>query len=268
MRIFFVDESGTADRGDTKFLVLAGLILKCEEWPSLKSTFDEQKAEFGINPNIEVKWRHVRHPGGHDNPLRTLTDAERIRFGMQALSIVRAAKTARVIGVIIDKGAAYARPEIRTESDLYERAVTLAMERYQYHLRASHDFGMIVQDQRRPHQDLRLRAFYAALLTAGTRWTKFPNIIEGVFLTPSHYSIGIQLVDFVAGAFYAAHCTGKREQKFFNVIRGQDHRRPKERQAARLQKVAVKRKSVEQNRPYGQVCRPPQRALNANTTIG
>jgi hypothetical protein len=220
MRIFFVDESGTAERSGTKFLVLAGLILKCEEWPGLKSKFDALKAKFGINPNIEVKWRHVRHPGGHDNPLRALSDAERVRFGMRTLGIVREAGTARIVGVVIDKVAAYARPEIRSESDLYERAVTLAMERYQYHLRAGRDFGMIVQDQRRPHQDLRLRAFYAALLTTGTRWTRFPNVIEGVFLTPSHYSIGIQLVDFVAGAFYAAHCTEKRDHKFFNVIRG------------------------------------------------
>ena len=43
------------------------------------------------------------------------------------------------------------------------------------------------------------------LSPAGTRWTVFPNIIEGVFLTPSHFSPGIQLADFVAGATYAAH---------------------------------------------------------------
>src|SRR6266567_1699269 len=113
MRIFFVDESGTADMGGTKFLVLAGLILKCEEWPTLSTKFDALKSKYGINPNIEVKWRHVRHPGGHNNPLRTLTDAERIRFGTQTLGIVREAHTARVVAVVIDKVAAYTRPEIK-----------------------------------------------------------------------------------------------------------------------------------------------------------
>jgi hypothetical protein len=220
MRIFFVDESGTPAIGGTKFLVLAGLILRCEEWPSLRAKFDALKSKFGIDPNVEVKWRHVRHPGGHRNPLRTLTDGERIRFGTQTLGIVREASSARVVGVVIDKVAAYARPGITSEAEIYERAVTLAMERYQYYLRASRDLGMIVQDQRRPHQDLRLRAFYRTLLAAGTRWTRFPNIIEGVFLTPSDYSIGLQLVDFVARAFYVAHCTERPDQRFFNVIRG------------------------------------------------
>ncbi len=220
MRIFFIDESGTPEMGGTKFLVLAGLILKCEEWPSLRNKFDLLKSKFGINPNVEVKWRHVRHPGGHRNPLRTLTDAERVRFGMQTLGIVREATSGRVVAVVIDKIAAYARPDITSEEDVYGRAVTLAMERYQYYLRASRDLGIIVQDQRRPHQDTRLRAFYRTLLDSGTRWTRFPNIVEGVFLTPSDYSIGIQLVDYVAGACYVAHCSEKPDQKFFNVIRG------------------------------------------------
>jgi len=220
MRIFFVDESGTAQMGGTKFLVLAGLILKCEEWPSLRNKFDILKSKFGINPNVEVKWRHVRHPGGHRSPLRTLTDAERIRFGKQTLGIVREAAFARVVGIVIDKVAAFARGDITSEEDIYEHAVTLATERYQYYLRATRDLGIIVQDHRRPHQDMRLRAFYRSVLTSGTRWTRFPNVVEGVFLTPSDYSIGLQLVDFVAGAFYVAHCTDKPDPKFFNIIRG------------------------------------------------
>jgi hypothetical protein len=48
----------------------------------------------------------------------------------------------------------------------------------------------------------------------------FPSIIEGVFLTPSHFSPGIQLADFVAGATYAAHGSEQPDHKFYNIIRG------------------------------------------------
>ena len=80
--------------------------------------------------------------------------------------------------------------------------------------------GIVVQDQRHPGQDIRLRAFYRSLLAAGTYWTRFPNVIEGVFLSPSDFSTGLQLADFTAGAIYAAHCSPKKDSKYFNVIRG------------------------------------------------
>jgi len=148
-----------------------------------------------------------------------LTDTERIRFAKEFLEIVRGTGTARVIGIVIDKVAAYTRTEMTEEDAVYQMAVTLAMERYQYYLRASSDHGIIVQDERRPHQDRRLRAFYRSLLIGGTRWTRFPNILEGVFLSPSDYSTGLQIADFVVGSMYAAY-SDKPDIKFFNVIRG------------------------------------------------
>ena len=220
MRFFFIDESGTAEMGGTQHLVIAGVVLRAEDWPAVRAKFDALKSSFGINPNVEVKWRHIRHPGGRRSPLRALSNVERTRFATNTLGIVRETTYARVIGVLIDKVSAYTRPEITSDEDLYEVAVTLAMERYQYFLRATRDHGIVVQDERLPQQDVLLRAFYRSLLTGGTRWTRFPNVIESVFLTPSHYSTGIQLADFVAGAFYVAHCTPKPDPKYFNVIRG------------------------------------------------
>jgi hypothetical protein len=220
MRMYFIDESGTPEMGGTKFMVLGGVIIRCEDWPSVRRKVAELKGRYGINENVEIKWRHIRHPGGHLNPLHALSDTERVRYGKDMLSIVRGTVSARVVAIVLDKVAAYARPDLTSEEQIYERAVSLAMERYQYYLRATRDIGIIVQDQRRPHQDIRLRAFYQSLLTVGTRWTRFPNIIEGVFLTPSDYSTGLQIADFVVGSVYAAYGSDKPDVKFFNVVRG------------------------------------------------
>jgi len=220
MRILFIDESGDAAMGGTQSLVLAGVILRCEDWPNVRVGLDQLKAGVGVNPHMEIKWRHVRHPGGHRNPLHILTDAQRATFGRQVLGLVRNTTYARVIGIVIDKVAAYARPGITGAEDIYELGVSLLMERYQYYLRATRDLGIVVQDQRHPSQDIRLRGFYRALLTTGTYWTRFPSIIEGVFLSPSHFSTGIQLADFTAGAIYAAYGSATKDPKYFNVIRG------------------------------------------------
>lgn len=76
---------------------------------------------------------------------------------------------------------------------------------------------MLVQDSRDFKQDSELRSFYDRLLKRGTHWTKLPNIIEGIFLTPSHFSVGIEFADFCVGAIYR-HIT-KKDSDYFSVIK-------------------------------------------------
>jgi len=54
--------------------------------------------------------------------------------------------------------------EITNPEDIYERAVTFLIERFQYYLKATKDFGLVIQDERQKGQDIRLRAFYRSLL--------------------------------------------------------------------------------------------------------
>ncbi len=217
MRLFFLDESGESF-GSTPVLVVGGLIVRAMDWSDLRNKLVSVKASYGIGPDVEVKWRHTRHPGGHKNPLHNLTEAERARFASKLLYIVRGCTYARVIGAIIDVQKANAMG--KDVESFYEFAVTFCVERYQYYLRAMRDGGMVIQDRRHERQDMRLRAFYDRLLSQGSFWTKFTNLIEGVFLTPSEYSVGVQLADFVVGAIYAAHRTPNPEPQFFKIIRG------------------------------------------------
>jgi Protein of unknown function (DUF3800) len=221
MRLLFLDESGDALMGGPfKILVLAGVIVRADQWTHLNLSLEALKKDRGLAPALEIKWRHVRHPGGRKNPLNAFNNADRVQYGKDMLSIVRSSVSSRVLGVVIDKVTAYTRSEITTPGDVYERAVMFMMERFQYYLKATEDYGVVVQDQRQEKQDLRLRAFYRSLLVGGTRWTRFPNIIESVFLTPSHFSTGIQFADFVAGSIYAAHVPDHLDHKFFNIIQG------------------------------------------------
>lgn len=97
MRLFFVDESGDAQMGTTQYLVIAGVILKCEDWPSISDGLSKIKSGYGITPQTEVKWRHTRHPGGHRNPLRILADGERELFAKEVLSLIWKCMSARVM---------------------------------------------------------------------------------------------------------------------------------------------------------------------------
>ncbi len=46
--------------------------------------------------------------------------------------------------------------------------------------------------------------------------SNFPNILEGVFIVPSHLSTGIQLADIVAGGIY--RWFAKDDHRFYRQI--------------------------------------------------
>ena len=94
------------------------------------------------------------------------------------------------------------------------------MERIQYLAAAKTARVMVVQDSRDYQQDLRLREFYGGLLARGSYWTSFPSVVETVFLSPSEYSVGLQVVDFCVGAIAkASDLARKKDSKFFDVIK-------------------------------------------------
>jgi hypothetical protein len=102
---------------------------------------------------------------------------------------------------------------INVPDDVYELTYKGVTERFQYFLQdlnretGSHHFGMVIADHRMHANDERLRAHHHGLLTKEqairghhkTR-TTYANIVETIQFSPSHYSVGLQLVDMVAGA--------------------------------------------------------------------
>ena len=101
---------------------------------------------------------------------------------------------------------------IKTPDDIYELTYKGVTERFQYFLQdtskevATHQFGMIIADHRMHVNDERLRAHHHGLIenkpitVKGKVRSNYSNIIKTVQFSPSHYSVGLQLVDMVAGA--------------------------------------------------------------------
>ena len=77
-------------------------------------------------------------------------------------------------------------------------------ERFQKLLEAEEDVGAIVVDSRHREDDARLRRFYADLTEEGSPYSKLDRLVEGLFLGPSHFSIGLQCADLVVAATAAA----------------------------------------------------------------
>jgi Protein of unknown function (DUF3800) len=63
---------------------------------------------------------------------------------------------------------------------------------------------MIVVDSRFREDDARLRRFFADLTKDGSPYSRLDRILEGLFLGPSHYSIGLQCADLICAITAAA----------------------------------------------------------------
>jgi Protein of unknown function (DUF3800) len=77
-------------------------------------------------------------------------------------------------------------------------------ERFEHLLEAGDERGLIVVDSRFREGDMRLRRFFGDLQEEGTPYMKLGRIVEGLFLGPSHYSIGLQCADLVVAATVGA----------------------------------------------------------------
>jgi hypothetical protein len=226
MHILFIDESGNppppGKSGPSNF-VLGGVIIPEEVWPKLAADLKRLKKEYNVRG--EIKWRYFiagnRKP---ENSLIHLEPAKRDELRLQLFNALARYRSVKIISVVADIERAYGDPTIRDDSALYQRAYKVLTERFQYFLQdleresGQRINGIIICDHRNNHQDDRLRALHQKLVNSeGIFTSTYANLIEGLFVAPSHYSVGIQFADLVAGAVYRKY--ESNDERFYELIK-------------------------------------------------
>lgn len=211
MHLLFLDESGTpAKHADDRpeYFVIAGLAIPHRTWMPLHRRLHGLKVAWRYRG--EIKWRYFS-PSNDDeaNPMSDWTFERRCDFRTQVFRMLRDSNDATVIACVSQAGPAFGLPIVRNQDDLYFRTYKPLTERFQYFLQersrrnGETEFGMIIADQRGSGADQRLRAQHQRLTNTDAEFTStYSNLIEGLFLTESHMSTGIQLADMVAGAIW------------------------------------------------------------------
>lgn len=148
----------------------------------------------------------------------------RDRLRDSVFSIITETKSCRIIACASESLSAYALGNVNSQDDLYFRTYKPVTERFQYLLQditrssGRDTFGMIVADHRGKGDDDSMRVRHERLVReAGQFTSEYSSFIEGLFFAPSHLSIGIQLVDMVAGAIWRAQSHDDRT--WYNRLR-------------------------------------------------
>jgi hypothetical protein len=195
VQLLFLDESGRLDQGG--LFALGGIAIRDSEWRELKELWQSALREASWPLDREVKWHGIRT--GEVPP--ALADALFDTLG-------RAPLACYAVIMDLDRGPEeFATNEFayfRSPEDVYATALMFLAERFEHLLDGEDEQGLIVVDSRFREADTRLRRFFGDLQEEGTPYMKLSRIVEGLFLGPSHYSIGLQCADLVVAATVAA----------------------------------------------------------------
>jgi hypothetical protein len=191
MRLLFLDESGRLDQGG--LFALGGIAVRDRDWPELKEIWQGCLRERGWPLDREVKWHGIRRGEVPDALADAVFDA-----------LAGAPFTAYVALMDLDAGPEVFPPAehdfFRSPEDVYATALMFLAERFHHLLVEEDDYGLIVVDSRFREEDARLRRFFGDLTEEGTPYVRLGRVVEGLFLGPSHYSIGLQCADLVVAA--------------------------------------------------------------------
>ena len=214
MHLCFVDESGTPakpGRDRPRYFVIGGLVIPEERWHGVRDQLIGLKSRMQYRG--EVKWRFFA-PNNKDasNPMLSWEFDRKEEFRRAIFKIVTETKSLRIIAGVCDAPLAYGLRNVNHQEDIYFRTYKVVTERFQYLLQdisrvsGRDTSGIVVADQRNGYQDQKMREQHERLVREASRYTStYTYFIESIFFAPSHMSVGIQLVDMVAGAIWRYH---------------------------------------------------------------
>jgi hypothetical protein len=191
VHLLFLDESGQL--GERRFFALGGLAVRDADWPQLRRLWQTALAAESWPLDREIRWHAIR------------TGAVPPAVADAAVAALAAAPVTCYVALLdIERGACDYPELFATDEDVYGTGLMFLAERFHHLLRAHDDVGLIAVDSRFREDDNRLRRFFRDLTAEGTPYTRLERIVEGLFLAPSHYSIGLQCADLVVSITAAA----------------------------------------------------------------
>ncbi|HAT2056622.1 TPA: DUF3800 domain-containing protein [Legionella pneumophila] len=228
MQLFFIDESGTIPpknkSTEVECFALGGVIIPEDLWHEVDKELAMLKNRYEVDG--EIKWRYFSPPKNNSkkhNPIAHLSSEKKEELRGNLYNLLKKYKSIRSICAVVNIKQAYELDYVNNENDLYWFAYKQMTERFQYYLQdlsrtvGSKINGIIVCDHRQPKDDHHLRHLHQKLMTGSKKhFSLYRNLIEGVFIAPSHLSVGIQFADLIGGAVFRKFA--RQDERYFKMI--------------------------------------------------
>ena len=216
MHLLYVDDSGSVENPQEKHFVLGGVAVFERGIYHVIQALDEVVEKFGLGGSAhDIELHGTDMYGGRCAPWRSLQRAERERFLLEALSVVRAQRSAvRLFGIAVDK--AHVAPKDPVEYGFEEicNRFNLYIRRTSNRDAADRQRGLIIMDE--SHHEQPLQSLARHFRVNGTRWGRLRTLAEVPLFVDSRASRLVQLADLVAYALWRRF--EHKDGRFFDPI--------------------------------------------------
>lgn len=215
----FSDENGDYKRSMTAkqirrhpFYVRTTLIMNAGEWKKLNSDFRSLKEKYGLPRGKEIKWSYLwslRHhkKSGKDIPekrdfkfLETYDYHDLINFVSECLNLIHGISEKKII-ITFTKNDAVAAIN---EKSLLSMHLQEHMQRIEMELQVDDgNLGVLFFDPISNEKNEMFREIYFELFENGDFIENYSFIKDSLNIENSHQSVGIQIADYISGAFSA-----------------------------------------------------------------
>ncbi|HOB27548.1 MAG TPA: DUF3800 domain-containing protein [Bacteroidales bacterium] len=192
------------------FYIRTTLIMNSNEWKTLNFSFRDLKNKYGIPLSKELKWANLWTVRKYQKNNKSIPE----KFGLQhlenidyhmlinfveeALSLINTLKEKKIIATYTKNSERY---------DINEKSMILFhlqehMQRVEMELQIDEsNLGVLFFDPVGTDKDKLFRQIYHELFERGDFIKSYKHIKDSLNIEISHHSVGIQIADYITGAF-------------------------------------------------------------------
>lgn len=226
--VAFIDEAGVPEipalaKKPIEPIFCIGLVfMPMHYWLEMQNIYNQARIDFGIPIDQELKWRNLRRGTG---PAAHLQGSGAHPFIEELVKRIDPSQFHGVAVTVVKDNVYRSKHYIKEGQDIYNAAILFALQRLQNEFDEAYGPGahcpcIIIADSRQKGgQDNRLRKFVDnAMGGTGGLWVNFDRtLVEGILFQVSHYSVGLQIADFLAGAVFQKDA--RNDERYFNLWR-------------------------------------------------
>jgi hypothetical protein len=192
------------------FYIRSTLIINSKEWKSLNLKFREVKVKYGIPIVKEVKWAHVWQLRNFKKQNKVIPDSHEIKFLedldyhklidflSEALTLVNTLNEKIIICTYTKNAIGYNT----NEKSMLSFHIQEHMQRIEMELKKDEsNLGVLFFDPVSTDKNEMFRQIYNELYMNGDFIEEYQFIKDSLNIENSHHSVGIQIADYISGAF-------------------------------------------------------------------
>lgn len=193
------------------YYIRCTLLMNANEWKNFRIRFNELKLHYSLPIEKEIKWAHLWNLQNYQSRVQTIPNEkdfkflesydyhDLIDFVENSLSLINQLEYKKIIVTFTENSTC----PLINEKAILKMHLQEHMQRIEMEIqsRIENNLAVLFFDPVSEHTDKLFRDIYFELYNSGDFISQYKHIKDSLNIENSHQSVGVQLADYVSGAF-------------------------------------------------------------------